>query len=298
MGAYKRAVTRILVAVLALNLLVALAKAWAGLESGSLALVGDALASGVDAGSNVVALVVIHYATRPADRDHPYGHRKFETLAAFVLSGLLFVTAFEVAREAIRRLVAGETLVEPTAVTFAVAAGTLVVNLAVAAYERRAGERLQSQLLKADAMHTFSDVFVTVGVLGSLALAAAGFGAADAIVSLGVAGFIAWTGFGVFREVAPVLTDRAPFEAERIAEIVRAVPGVASVHDIKSRGHPQEAFIQMHLVVEPRDLDEAHAVTEAVERALERELGAKEVVVHVEPDEDAPLAPGAGDEAR
>ncbi|HVM44462.1 MAG TPA: cation diffusion facilitator family transporter, partial [Candidatus Thermoplasmatota archaeon] len=252
MRGYARQVQRVLLITLALNLMVALGKLAVGLRANSLSVVGDALHSGVDAAANVVALVIIRYSTAPPDEDHPFGHTRYETLAAFVLGGLLFLTAFELGQNALGRLVEPqETLVD--GITLAAMAATLVVNVFVATYERREGRRQQSEVLLADSAHTRSDVYVTLAVLAGLLLSRAGFARADAVLALVVAVAIAIAGWRVYRDVLPALTDRAVFDAREVATVVRSVPGVVSVHDIRSRGTRREAYVQMHLVVEKED---------------------------------------------
>lgn len=289
---YARQVQRVLVLTLALNLAVALTKLVVGLRANSLSVVGDALHSGVDAIGNVVALVVIHFSTAPADEDHPFGHARYETLAAFVLGGLLFLTAFELGRSAVLRLVhPQEQLVD--ALTLGAMVATLAVNVFVAWYERREGRRHQSEVLLADSAHTRSDVWVTLAVLGGLLLARYGVAHADAALALVVAGAIALAGWRVYRDVLPALTDRAVFEAGEVARVVRAVPGVLNVHDIRSRGTRREPYVQMHLVVDRTDVVGAHAVADEVERRLASELGVKESFVHIEPEDDRSGPPGS-----
>lgn len=292
MKGYARQVQRVLVTTLILNLAVAAGKLIVGLRANSLSVVGDALHSGVDATANIVALVVIRFSTAPADEDHPFGHGRYETLAAFVLGGLLFVTAFELGRGAIGRLLEPqETLVD--ALTLGAMVATLAVNVFVAWYERREGQRQQSEVLLADSAHTRSDVYVTLAVLAGLLLHRYGFEHADGALALVVAVAIAIAGWRVYRDVLPALTDRAVFEAGEVARVVREVPGVVSVHDIRSRGTRREAYVQMHLVVDRQDVVGAHEVADEVERRLASELGVKESFVHIEPEDDRSGPPGS-----
>lgn len=292
MMGYARRVQRVLLVALALNLAVAIGKLIAGWRADSLAVIGDGLHSGVDAIANVVALVVLRYASAPADEDHPYGHARYETLAAFVLGGLLFLTAFELARSAVLRLVA-PVATHVTGFTIAVMFATLAVNVGVAWYETREGRREHSELLLADAAQTRSDVYVTIAVLAGLALASMGYPLLDPILALGVSASIAFAGYRVYRDVLPVLTDRAVYDAHEVAKVVRSVPGVVSVHDIRSRGTRREPYVQMHLVVARDDVRGAHAVADEVERRLAEELGVRESLVHIEPEDDASGPPGS-----
>lgn len=292
MASYERRIRRVLYAVLVLNLAVAAAKILIGLRANSLAVIGDGLHSTVDASSNVVALVVLRYAARPADEDHPYGHSRYETLAAFALAGMLFLTAFELGRSALARIIAPQPT-DAGALTVGIMVGTILVNSAVTIYETRAGRRHQSEILLADAAHTRSDIYVSLGVLGGLVLTQLGFGRADGILAFLVALSIGYAGYRVFSEVLPVLTDRIAVDPHDVARVVRAVPGVRSVHDIRSRGPPRETYVQMHLVVDRDDVAGAHAIADEVERRLRKELGVKETLVHIEPEDDESGPPGS-----
>lgn len=281
---YRRGVQRVLWITLFLNLAVALAKLVAGLATSSLTLLGDSAHSGVDAANNVVGLVAIAVATQGADEGHPYGHSKIETLAAFVLAGLLFVTCFNLGIEALKRL-AGFHVTSTTATpaAFAVVLGTLAINFGVSRYEARRGQQLGSEFLLADAAHTRSDVLVTLTVLVSLLCVRLGLQLVDAALSLVIAGLIGFIGFRVFRRTVPVLVDASALEERRVADVVAAVPGVSSPHAIRSRRAGHTVFVDLHIVVAPdTDSESAHAVTEAVEEALETEFGPTSATVHVE----------------
>ena len=296
MKGYARHVQRVLLVALALNLVVAVGKLYAGWRANSLAVIGDGLHSGVDATANVVALIVLRFATRPADEDHPFGHGRYETLAAFVLGGILFLTAFELGRSAVVRLFTPEPP-DITGLTLGVMLATLAINVGVSWYEGREGRRAQSDLLLADAAQTRSDVWVTLAVLVGFGVQALGVPYVDSVVALGVAVSIARAAFHVHRGVMPVLTDAAVFDAHAVARVVREVPGVLNVHDIRSRGTKREAYVQMHLVVEPDDVRGAHAIADEVERRLSDALGVKETVVHIEPEDDGSGPPGSRGEA-
>jgi len=284
---YQAGVRRVLWLTLALNVAVVIGKLIAGFLADSLSVISDAVHSSVDSINNVVGLVVMKYATAEPDEDHPYGHAKFETLAAFCIAGFLFVTCYQLALSAIQRLFAKDVPApEITALTIGTIVGTVLVNLFVTWYEKREGERLQSAFLIADAAHTRSDVLVSCSVLAGLLLIRAGYVWFDPVVSLGVAVMIAASGYQIFRATVPVLVDAAPVPAQRIAEIAESVPGVHSVHDIRSRNHGGEMFIEMHLHIEneeDRDHVSIHNVTEEVEQRLEQEFGRVVATIHVEP---------------
>lgn len=284
---YQAGVRRVLWVTFALNVAVVIGKLIAGLLADSLSVISDAIHSSVDSLNNIVGLVVMRYATAEPDEEHPYGHAKFETLAAFCIAGFLFVTCYQLALSALQRLWAADgPKPEITALTIGTIVVTILINIFVTVYERREGERLQSAFLVADAAHTRSDVLVSCSVLAGLLMVKAGYVRFDPLVSLGVAVMIAASGYKIFRATVPVLVDAAPVPAQRIAEIAEAVAGVHSVHDIRSRTHGGEIYIEMHLHLDgedDRDHVSAHAITEEVEHRLEMEFGRVVATIHVEP---------------
>ncbi|NOT64255.1 MAG: cation transporter [Acidobacteria bacterium] len=287
MATYQNGVRRVLWITLALNLAVVVGKLIAGLAANSLSVISDAIHSSVDSLNNIVGLVVIKYATAEPDDEHPYGHAKFETLAAFGIAGFLFVTCYELSKSAVFRLMGdAHPAPEVTWLTVATMVVTIAVNVFVTVYEKREGERLQSDYLIADAAHTRSDVLVSCGVLAGLFLVKFGWVWFDPLVSLFVAVMIAASGYQIFKATIPVLVDAAPIPPQRIAEVVQMVSGVHSAHDIRSRTHGGAIFIEMHLHIaadEEHDSVRAHDITEEVERALETAFGHVTATIHVEP---------------
>src|SRR5262245_4696613 len=286
--AYRRGVRRVLLVTLALNVMVVAAKLVAGLIAGSLSVVSDAIHSSVDSLNNIVGLVVMKYATAEPDEGHPYGHAKFETLAAFTIAGFLIVTCFELCASAFKRLVS-DVAAQPkiTTFTFGIMIATIAINLIVSTYERRSGERLKSRFLIADAIHTRSDVLVSCSALIGLFLIRWGYIWLDPLVSFGIAAFIAWNCFQIFKMTAPMLVDAAPAPPAYITEIVESVPGVHSVHNVRSRAHGSEIFIEMHLRVhlgiEPNHIV-PRVIREVVARWLiEEEYGRVTATIHAEP---------------
>jgi cation diffusion facilitator family transporter len=284
---YRRGVRRVLLITLALNLAVVAGKLVAGLLAGSLSVISDAIHSSVDSLNNIVGLVVMRYATAEPDEGHPYGHAKFETLAAFAIAGFLFVTCYQIALSAFRRLSSHDVDAPViTALTIGVMISTILSNIIVTVYERREGRRLQSAFLIADSAHTRSDIWVSCSVLCGLVLIKVGYAWTDPLISLGVAVVIGWSGYQIIKSTVPVLVDAAPVSSVRIAEIVQAVPGVHSAHDIRSRSLGGGIYIEMHLHLKEefeRDHILSHSITEEVEKRLERDFGKVTATIHVEP---------------
>ncbi|HKK27760.1 MAG TPA: cation diffusion facilitator family transporter [Gemmatimonadota bacterium] len=283
-------VNRVLGWVLVANLAVVAARLVVGARSGATAVLGIAADSGVDALNNVVALLAIWVAARPPDAEHPYGHGKFETLGALAIVSFLSITAFELTRRAISRLVGGGPAPALEPATFWVLGATLVVNVGVALSEARMGRNLESEILRADARHTTADVLITAAVMGGEGLVAAGWGAGDAWLGLLVVGVIIHSGWQILRETVPVLVDRRAIDPAWIREMVAEDPGVRRAVEIRSRGRPGEAFAELTIHVDPESgVREAHEVADRIERLLEREGGFSAVTVHIEPDGFTPV---------
>lgn len=284
---YKRGVRRVLLITLALNIAVVIGKFIAGFLAGSLSVISDAVHSSVDSLNNIVGLVIMKYATAEPDDEHPYGHAKFETLAAFAIAGFLFVTCYQIGVSAISRLITpSPDPPEISALTISVIVATIIVNIIVTVYEQREGKRLQSEFLIADAVHTRSDVLVSFSVLTGLGLVKLGYVWLDPIIALGIAVVIAWNGYKIFKATVPVLVDAAPVPAEQIAKLVTTVPGVHSAHDIRSRVQGGTMYVEMHLHMQPSvepDPIKTHALTEEVEQRLEKAYGRVVATIHVEP---------------
>src|SRR5881397_3150372 len=143
-------VRRVFIGLLVANLMVVAAKFFVGLRAGSLAILGTALDSSVDALNNVLALIVVRVAAKAPDEDHPYGHGKFETLGALGIVGFLSITCFELVRRAVNDLTSGTRRVTVSDGQLAVLALALAVNVLIAWYEKRRGAELGSELLLAD----------------------------------------------------------------------------------------------------------------------------------------------------
>ncbi|WP_251231367.1 cation diffusion facilitator family transporter [Adlercreutzia aquisgranensis] len=280
-------VRRVLWLVLFLNLAVAAAKfAW-GTLSGSASMQADGIHSAFDSVGNVVALFGIAVASRPADAGHPYGHSKFEAYASVAIGCLLLAAALSVGSSAVSRLVSGGGEVEVTPVSFAVMVGTLGVNLAVTAYERAVGKRLRSEVLRADAAHTFSDALVSVGVIAGLAFVWLGFPVADSVMALVVTVAILATAFSVLRQALSTLSDHARIPRDELEAVVLSCPGVRHTHKIRTRGTEGEVYADLHLLVDPAmTVQDAHNLGDRVEAALKEAFPQiEEVLVHIEPDD-------------
>lgn len=267
-----------------LNVGVAAAKIAFGYASGTVSILSDGFHSLTDSASNVVALVGIHAARRPADENHPYGHRKYETMAAAAIVVFLAIVIIEIGRTAFGRLQTGPHP-EVTPASFAVMAATLLVNLIVVRYERSAGARLTSELLIADARHTRGDVFTSLAVIGALVGVWLGVPLFDPCAALVVAIFIGHAGFEIARDALRILSDEMVIAEEEIRGVVLDVPGVLGCHHIRTRGPADQVFLDLHVwMAGDTRLDAAHRLSHEVkDRLMARYPQITDAVIHIEP---------------
>jgi cation diffusion facilitator family transporter len=281
---HRQAVRRVLIITLGLNLLVVMLKSIVGFWTGSLSLLADALHSVTDSANNVLGLVTNQLASPHPDRDHPYGHQKYEAVGALGIAAFLGIACFEILKSAVERLILGGEPVSMSAIALWIMLFVLGVNIGVAFYERHVGLRLSSKILIADAHHTMSDVWITISVLGGLIGVWFGWQWLDWVMAFPVAILVFKSGWEVLRENLPWLVDEMAIAPESIHTTVMQVPGVVNCHEIASRGLiGRQVFIDMHLVVEPRDVEDAHEITEHVEAVLDEKFGPARITIHLEP---------------
>jgi cation diffusion facilitator family transporter len=277
-------VTRVLNRVLVLNLLVAVAKMALGYYTGAVSILSDGFHSLTDSASNVVALIGVSIARRPPDADHPYGHRKYETMASLGILVFLVVVLVEVLSAAADRFVNGGTpKVFPEGIGLMTA--TLIVNLFVVSYEMRAGKRLNSEVLRADAKHTRSDVLTTGAVLGALLGVWWGYPLFDPMAALLVAGFIGHACWSIAQEASRVLADQIVLPEGEVRDVVQSVAGVIGCEKIRTRGSADYAFLDLHLWLDgDMPLKTAHAASHVVkDRLMTKFPQLADVVIHIEP---------------
>ena len=288
-------VRRVLLITLLLNLVVMGIKITVGFLTGSLSLFADALHSVTDSLNNVLGLFAIKFASPYPDRDHPYGHQKFEAVVGLAISAFLGITCFEILKGAVMRAIEGwqKGLVPLTIGTAElwILLVVLGINIFVTFYERREGVRVGSAILVADARHTMSDVWVTMTVMAGLIGSWWGnqinvpqLQWLDVILSFPVAILVFRSGWSVLQDNLPSLVDQMAIDPEIIQQLTLEVPRVLNCHSIASRGIVgRQIFIEMHLVVDAHDVVTAHDITEAVERKLEEKFPPARILIHVEP---------------
>ncbi len=284
-AAAARAVRRVFIITLILNLAVTGAKAGYGYFSGSLALGTDAIHAGLDGASNVLALLSLHWSHIPADDRHPYGRRKIEILAALGIGVLILIGLFEMSVAAIRSLAGGRPPPRIGWWGFGIVAATIVVNFFITQYEDRRGHALGSSLLCADAQHTRSDLYASIAVVLSFVGVRVGFSLADPIGAIFVVAMVGRAAWMVFRDNVPTLIDAAVLDPERVAVVASDPACGYDVRRVRTRGLRNAVHLDLYVAVDPAmSVLDAHQLAKRIESTLRvayPELS--DVAIHTEP---------------
>jgi cation diffusion facilitator family transporter len=277
-------IQRILVYVLIINIVISLAKIAYGTLTGALSMVADGYHSLFDGVSNIIGLVGSLIASRPADRDHPYGHQKYETIASFFIALLLIFVGVEIFKNAFNSFLIPNKP-EVTIVSFLVVIGTMGVAYFTMKYEHRQGLYLRSQVLIADSMHLKSDIYISFSVIVSLVAMKLGLPIIDPIVALIISFIIFKTGYKIIKETSRSLLDMSRIEENEICDLVMKIDKVKGCHKIRTRGSMGDIKVDMHLLVQSdMSLEDAHILSHRVSKKLREEYrDISDVVVHLEP---------------
>ena len=282
----QRRIRHVLWGVLVINLLVAAAKIVYGVYAHSIAIQADALHSAFDGLANVVGLTAMALAAAPPDREHPYGHHRFELLGALGIAALIGATAAGIAWEAVSRIGQPSTAqVDPGGL---VLLGLLAfVSLGISLYEAKVGRELASPVLAADSKHTLTDFFGTLVVFGAAVGIWLGVTWLDTAAALMVAGIVAVAAIQILRGAIDVFLEAAAVDVAEVERATLSVDGVRSCHKIRSRGSADAVFVDLHIQVDPDEsVQVAHDRSGAVKAAIIEDIpGVVDVLVHIEPDE-------------
>jgi cation diffusion facilitator family transporter len=249
----------------------------------------DGYHSLLDGANNVIGLIVVGFAHAPPCKDHPYGHRKYETSASLLIGLGLLVLAYHVVEGAFDQA-SQARLPEIGLLNWLVIGTATAINIGVAWYETRQGRHLGSEFLLADAAHTRADVYVTLGVVASFAGARAKLSWVDPVVATAIAGFVAVLAVQILLGAFHVLTDRATIPSERIEPVVRAVGGVLDCREVRTRGGMEATFVDLTVHADGGlTLRAAHRLSERIESELRQAFPQiVDVVVHIEPAAEPP----------
>lgn len=281
---YKK-VKKVLWIILVYNFIVSFTKIIIGISIKSASMTADGFHSFSDGASNIVGIIGVSMASKPKDKNHPYGHKKFEIMASMFIGGMLLMMAFKIILDAISRftnpvipLITNESLLALI--------GTLIINIFVCIYEYKIGNKLNSHILVSDSIHTRSDILVSIGVLLSLICVKFGLSPLiDSIASLVVAGVILLSSYEIFKSTTSILVDSAVVDDKDIEKIIKSIDIVRGVHNIRSRGSENDIYIDMHILVNPNtSVEDSHKLAHDIEIKIKEELNENaQVIVHIEP---------------
>ncbi len=282
---YTSQVRKVLIITLVLNSCVAVAKIIYGYITNSIAMTSDGFHSFFDGISNVIGLVGIWIASHPPDEEHPYGHKKYETLFTIIIAVMIFLTCFQILKKVYLSFMEDhKTIVTWT--SFAVMFLTMGINIFVMRYESKKGRQLCSEFLVADALHTKSDIFASISVIISLTLTGLEVAYADTVVGLVITFFIARIGYEILRDASNILVDTICVDNAAIRAVVNGIEGVKDCHDIRSRGTLNSVYLDLHILVDRHmSTEKAHVIADNIEEKIKTEFpSVVDIVVHVEPE--------------
>ena len=274
-------------ASLAVASILIVAKAVAWWLSGSVSLLAGLTDSLLDGAASFLNLLAVHYALRPADDDHRYGHGKAEALSGMAQALFIAVSACLIGFQAVERIQNPEPIGAP-GLGIAVMLLSLALTFALLAFQHKVIKETGSAAIRADSLHYRSDMLLNMGILLALVLAWFGWQQLDAWFGLGISLYILWSAFQIARETISVLMDEElPVDVSaRMLELACSVPGVLGAHDLRTRISGNHWFVQLHLELPGSlTLSVAHALCDQVEAAINSEYPKAEVLVHADPQE-------------
>ncbi len=285
-----RATYRVTIVGAAVNLALGAAKITFGVVAHSQALIADGVHSLSDLATDGLVLYAAKHGGRGADEEHPYGHRRIETMATVGLAVVLIATAIGISVDAARRLFHPELLLQPGVWALVIAALSIVAKEAIYHYTMHVARKYRSSLLRANAWHSRTDAIssgiVVVGIAGTMA----GLPYLDAIAAIGVAVMIAKIGWGLgwqgVRELIDTALDSDRLDA--IRQTIARIDGVQALHMLRSRRMGGDALVDVHIQVDPTlSVSEGHQISETVRsRLIDQIEEVSDVMVHIDPEDD------------
>jgi len=287
MGKYKK-ITKILIWIFIANLIVSLIKLGFGYYLNINSLTADGFHALTDTFSNIIGIIGIKLASKPADKEHPYGYQKFETIAGMCIGFLLLLIIFKIITNIINYFFNPTEIIVSTISMLALVV-SIIINILVATIEYKAGKTLKSDVLISDSIHTRSDIFISLGVLIVMIMIKLNLPSIiDPILSFVIAIFIFKSSLEIFKMTLSVLVDKNVVNDIEIINILKNTDEeVIDVHKIRSRGKMDYIFIDLHLITDPNlSVKRAHDLSHKLENVLRERLGKHvDLVCHIEPNE-------------
>ncbi len=281
---------RITLVSVAWNLALTVAQVFIGLIGNSQALVADGFHTLSDLITDFMVLYALKHGRKAADEEHPYGHARIETAVTLLLGIILFGVGLGIAARAGFRLYAAEAFAVPSAITLWVAVATLAAKEWLFRYTLRVAERFDSAMLRANAWHHRSDAISSLIVVAGIGGSLIGFGYLDSMAAIVVAAMVTKVGFDLGRQALVELIDTglSAADLETIRRTIRAVGGVKTLHQLRTRRLGGQALVDVHILVDDRlSVTEGHQIGETVRARLMRDVsGIADVMVHIDTEED------------
>lgn len=271
--------------ILFANVGVAAIKIFVGYFINSASLSTDGIHSLSDGMSNVVGIIGITIASKPVDKDHPYGHKKSEIVASLFIGGMLLFLGMKTLFTGMDRFMNPQDI-NITLISLISLIITICINIFVTTYERKKGEEYNSYILVSDSIHTKSDIFISVGVL--ISLLGIKFGLPqiiDPIISIIISFFILYASYEIFKESIGVLLDKAIVREDKLMEVLNSYEEIKNIHKIRSRGSMNDMYIDMHIMIDPNTTTEAaHGLSHDIEKSIKEKINSNaQVIIHIEP---------------
>lgn len=272
------------------NVFLCVIKVIGGIAAHSSALISDGINSAFDVVSGVILIIGAKISGRNPDKEHPYGHERFECVATIILSIVLFVTGVFVGHTAIEDLSSGayKARVLPGKWSIIAALLSMAVKEMMYWYTKTEAERINSVSLKASAWDHRADVISTAGALLGIMISRYGFPAGDLLASLVVCLFIISTAYQVFREAIHQMTDTSCDDAflQDLSEKILSIEGVTGIDLLQVRVFGNRYYVDLEISEDgEKSLSEAHKVAELVHDTIEKEYPIiKHIMIHVNPD--------------
>ncbi len=285
-----RAEVRAIQVAIACSIFGAVVKLAAGVVTGSMSMISSAVDSCGDLLVSLANLFVVRYGDAPPDDDHNYGHAKIEGLGAMFEGGFIFAAGLFIVYEAIHKALVGETSHDST-LGIAVMVPVLGVTVSTVLYLRKVARATGSLVVRSDALHYMTDVWVNVGVFVSLVLVKlTGRPLIDTVISIAIAVFMLHSSIGVVREGFDVVMDKSlePETVRAVTELLRATPSVESFHDFRSR-RGKSPHVDFHVVVSPETTTrEVHDLYMQLRDGIRKIVGpTTRVLMHADPTDDS-----------
>lgn len=285
MDKYYNKVRRVLLVVLFSNLILGLIKVLYGYNTNVLSITADGYDSLLDALTNIVGIAAVYISGKPSDNEHRYGHNKVETFASLLISGTLFIVAYEIIEAAIERFF-NNVIPSISPSTYSVLIITLIITVLVSRYEKKMGEKYNSDLLITDSEHIKSDALATGIIIISLIFIENGLTILDPILSLAISLLIIKTGFTIMKNNVDILLDINILDSSEIENEIRNIYGVNNIHNIRTRGTKSAVYVDMHLVVDDYlSITQAHQISKSCKNTLFNKFPEiKDITIQVEPN--------------